>query len=184
MDPHRFTAIEIEGQTCFISRRANMFGHSRLYRPNPMDATQLVHEQEFALRTTSGAWKTVGKQIPRLSQPAIRNAQAQLTSLTTAWPASLEEASSAERLKFEADYLALSKASNAESFSEIAAYTEGGSAAINPVLRIRYAQRHHKQVSPPVLQTQAMAWHCLSLHVCIQRRSGMSGTRDRCGVYR
>ncbi|WP_460383482.1 dermonecrotic toxin domain-containing protein [Pseudomonas amygdali] len=135
MDPHRFTAIEIEGQTCFISRRANMFGHSRLYRPNPMDATQLVHEQEFALRTTSGAWKTVGKQIPRLSQPAIRNAQAHLTSLTTAWPASLEEASSAERLKFEADYLALSKASNAESFSEIAAYTEGGSAAINPVLR-------------------------------------------------
>ncbi|MDU8499361.1 hypothetical protein RYB01_09205 [Pseudomonas syringae] len=135
MDPQRFTAIEIEGQTCYISRRANMFGHSRLYRPNPMDATQLVHEQEFALRTTGGAWKTVGKQIPRMSQPAIRNARAQLTSLTTAWPESLQGASSAERLKFEADYLALGEASNAEVFSEIEAYTEGGSAAINPLLR-------------------------------------------------
>lgn len=135
MDPKRFVAIEAEGQTCFISRRANMFGHSRLYRVNPMDTTQLVHEQEFALRSTSGAWKVVGKQIPRISQKAIHNAQSRLTSLTTLWPASLEEASSTERLSFETDYLALAETSNAEKFSEITAYVEGGSTEINPLLR-------------------------------------------------
>ncbi|KPC35531.1 Uncharacterized protein ABJ99_3941 [Pseudomonas syringae pv. cilantro] len=135
MDSQRFIAIEVEGQTCFVSRRANMFGHSRLYRLSPIDATLLVHEQEFALRTTSGGWRLVGKQIPRMSQSAILNARSQLAKLTTAWPASLQEASSAERLKFEADYLALAEASNAESFSEIASYTEGGSADINPLLR-------------------------------------------------
>ncbi|MCF5466278.1 dermonecrotic toxin domain-containing protein [Pseudomonas syringae] len=135
MDPKRFVAIEVEGQTCFLSRRANMFGHSRLYRVNPMDATQLVHEQEFALRSTSGTWKIVGKQIPRMSQTAIRNAQSRLASLTTHWPASLEEASSTERLAFETDYLALAKTSNAENFSEIVAYVEGGSMDINPLLR-------------------------------------------------
>ncbi|WP_439852159.1 dermonecrotic toxin domain-containing protein [Pseudomonas syringae] len=135
MDPKRFVAIEVEGQTCFLSRRANMFGHSRLYRVNPMDATQLVHEQEFALRSTSGTWKIVGKQIPRMSQTAIRNAQSRLASLTTHWPASLEEASSTERLAFETDYLTLAKTSNAENFSEIVAYVEGGSMDINPLLR-------------------------------------------------
>ncbi|SFH77760.1 hypothetical protein SAMN05444062_1133 [Pseudomonas syringae] len=135
MDPKRFVAIEVEGQTCFISRRANVFGHSRLYRVNPMDTTQLVHGQEFALRSTTGVWKIVGTQIPRMSQSAIRNAQAQLTSLTTLWPASLEEASSTERLSFETDYLALAKTSNAENFSEITAYVEGGSMDINPLLR-------------------------------------------------
>ncbi len=135
IDPKRFVAIEVEGQTCFISRRANVFGHSRLYRVNPMDTTQLVHGQEFALRSTTGVWKIVGTQIPRMSQSAIRNAQAQLTSLTTLWPASLEEASSTERLSFETDYLALAKTSNAENFSEITAYVEGGSMDINPLLR-------------------------------------------------
>lgn len=135
MDPKRFVAIEVEGQTCLISRRANLFGHSRLYRVNPMDATQLVHEQEFALRSTNGTWKIVGKQILRMSQSAIRNAQAQLTSLTNLWPASLEEASSAERLSFETDYLALAQTSNAENYSEIVAYVESGSTDINPLLR-------------------------------------------------
>ncbi|POP77323.1 dermonecrotic toxin domain-containing protein [Pseudomonas syringae] len=135
MDPKRFVAIEVEGQTCFLSRRANMFGHSRLYRVNPMDATQLVHEQEFALRSTSGTWKVVGKQIPRMSKTAIRNAQSRLASLTTLWPASLEEASSTERLKFESDYLALAQTSNAENYSEIVAYVESGSTDINPLLR-------------------------------------------------
>ncbi|POR63084.1 dermonecrotic toxin domain-containing protein [Pseudomonas syringae] len=135
MDSQRFIAIDIEGQTFFVSRRTNMFGHSRLYRRSPTDPTLLVHEQEYALRTTSGAWKTVGKQIPRISQSAIRNARSQLASLTSAWPVSLEETGSAERLKFEADYLALGAASNAENLSEIAAYAEGGSTDINPLLR-------------------------------------------------
>ncbi|MCK9707309.1 dermonecrotic toxin domain-containing protein [Pseudomonas syringae] len=135
MDPKSFVAIEVEGQTCFISRRANVFGHSRLYRVNPMDATQLVHGQEFALRSTTGVWKIVGKQIPRMSQSAIRSAEARLTSLTTLWPASLEEASSIERLKFETDYLTLAHTSNAEKFSEITTYVEGGSTEINPLLR-------------------------------------------------
>ncbi|RMR13337.1 hypothetical protein ALP92_04385 [Pseudomonas syringae pv. primulae] len=38
-------------------------------------------------------------------------------------------------MRFEADYLALSKTSNAEDFPEIVAYVEDGSADINPLLR-------------------------------------------------
>ncbi|KAA8704938.1 dermonecrotic toxin domain-containing protein [Pseudomonas cannabina] len=135
MDSTRFVAIEIENQTCYVSRRTNLFGHSRLYRPSPINASLLVHEQEYALRTTSGAWKAVGKEIPRISPQAIRNARSRLANALTDWPSSFQEASAVERMQFEADYLALSKASNAENLSEIVAYTEGGSPDINPMLR-------------------------------------------------
>ncbi|RMR13344.1 hypothetical protein ALP92_01345 [Pseudomonas syringae pv. primulae] len=81
LDSKRFVAIEIEAQTCYVSRRFNIFGHSRLYRVHPTDPTRLVHEQEFALRTSSGTWKTVGNEIPRISRQAAREANARLSSL-------------------------------------------------------------------------------------------------------
>ncbi|WP_459200081.1 dermonecrotic toxin domain-containing protein [Pseudomonas tremae] len=133
--PKRFTAIELENQTFYVSRRNNLFGHSRLYRQHPIDATLLVHEHEYALRTTSGAWKVVSEGIPRLSPQAIRKARARLASLLTDWPSSLQETTAAERMAFEADYIALSKTSNAEGLPAITAYAEGGSGEINPLLR-------------------------------------------------
>ncbi|MCJ2372466.1 hypothetical protein [Pseudomonas sp. RGM 3321] len=135
LDSKRFVAIEIEAQTCYVSRRANIFGHSRLYRVHPTDATQLVHEQEFALRTTRGTWKTVGNEIPRISRQAAREANARLSSWLADWPTATGSVSAADQLRFEADCLALSKTSNAEDFPEIVAYVEGGSADINPLLR-------------------------------------------------
>ncbi|OSR66076.1 hypothetical protein BV326_04973 [Pseudomonas syringae pv. actinidiae] len=135
LDHKRFVAVEIDAKTWYVSRRANMFGHSRLYRVHPTDLSTLVHEEEYALRTTSGAWKIVGNKMPRLSQTATQQAKTQLTNLLSAWPASLQDASGAERVQFEADYLALSKTSNAEDLAKIVAYAEGGSADINPLLR-------------------------------------------------
>lgn len=135
LDSKDFLAIELGTERCYVSRRANMFGHSRLYRPHPTDAALLVHKQEYVLRSTSGAWKAVGNEIPRISQLAIRQARSRLSQLLTDWPASFEEASAAERLQFETDYMALSKASNAEGLPAITSYAEGGSGEINPLLR-------------------------------------------------
>ncbi|RMP25098.1 hypothetical protein ALQ27_02893 [Pseudomonas syringae pv. delphinii] len=135
LDHKRFVAVEIDAKTRYVSRRANMFGHSRLYRVHPTDPATLVHEEEYALRTTGGAWKIMGNKMPRLSKTATQQAKTQLANLLSTWPASLQDASAAERVQFEADYVALSKTSNAENLAEIVAYAEGGSADINPLLR-------------------------------------------------
>ncbi|KPW18810.1 Uncharacterized protein ALO83_00222 [Pseudomonas cannabina pv. alisalensis] len=135
MDPKRFVTIEIGTDTGYVNQRANLFGHSRLYRRHPIDANLLVHEHEYALRTTNGNWKTVSNEIPRISKKALRRARLQLSGLLTDWPAASQEASAAERLTFETEYVALSRASNAENFPEIVAYAEGGSTDINPILR-------------------------------------------------
>jgi hypothetical protein len=134
-DASRFTAIELAGKSCYVSRRFNLFGRSRVYRPHTVDANLLVHEDEYAARSVSGEWKMTSTLTPRLSQDAERTATRELAAIIKNWSDSAQAVDSAERSSFEANYMALAKGSNAEGFPEIVAYAEGESAKLNGLLR-------------------------------------------------
>lgn len=135
MDPTRFLTILLDDEPCYVRRRFNLFGHSRLYRLNAQGGNLLVHADEYVVHTRAGAWALAGGHAAPLTRAAQRAAKAALDALVDNWPMNEAMIDEAEKAQFVTRYRQLSDASNSEGLPEIAAYSEGGSATINRTLR-------------------------------------------------
>ncbi|MEA9977584.1 MULTISPECIES: dermonecrotic toxin domain-containing protein [unclassified Pseudomonas] len=133
-DALKYRRIEIHDEAFYIGPHANLFGEMNLYR-RLRENTQLQTQRgEFAVPDQSGNWTKAPYQGQGTSPKIYEEASHELGQLIAQWPASAEALTPAQRLRFETDYLSMAK-SNAESFPEVAAYCEGGSAEINSALR-------------------------------------------------
>jgi hypothetical protein len=133
-DPQRFTAIDFNSERCYVRRRFNLFGHARLYRLNAADNT-LMHANEYVSRNSKGIWVAAGGLAPRLSLTARNAASAELDEIIAGWPQTPRLSGAEEKSTFVTRYTVLSRTSNTQELPEILAYSEGGSAHINDVLR-------------------------------------------------
>lgn len=133
-DALKYRRIEIDNEAFYIGPHANLFGEMNLYRQLRENARLQTQRGEFAVPGKSGAWTKAPYQGQGTSPKIYEEAGDELGNLITQWPASAEALTPAQRLRFETDYLSMAK-SNAESFPEVAAYCEGGSAEINSALR-------------------------------------------------
>ncbi|MEB0093587.1 hypothetical protein RHM65_02895 [Pseudomonas sp. CCI4.2] len=133
-DALRYHRIEIDKEVFYIRSNANLFGHMTLYRRYPEDARELIQRGEFALLGNDGQWVKAPYQVQGVSPKIYEQARVELGQLTTEWPKSVDALTTAQRQRFESDYLSLAT-SNAYSFPEVLAYCEGGSAEINDALR-------------------------------------------------
>lgn len=134
-DASRFLAVTLDDEACYVRRRFNLFGHSRLYRLDARGGNMLIHADEYAVRNSKGVWALAGGHAARLTLAAAKAAKAALNALTESWPMTEAVVDDTERAQFVTHYRRLSDYSNTEQLPEIAAYSEGGSATINRLLR-------------------------------------------------
>lgn len=134
-DAEQFHSITLNDQQFFVKRQPNLFGHCQLYQVDPQNPDLLVSEGEYAVRGSLGLWRKTPYLRTSLSDLMLKQADLELGNLTRNWPGAIEQVSPAAKSVFEKNYLLLANTSNAEGFSEITDYCEGGSAAINSLLR-------------------------------------------------
>lgn len=133
-DAQTFHPIGIEDQVFYVRPRANLFGHKKLFSRTPDSPEMLKELDEFALFNNEGQWLKAPYQASGISAKTYRQANEELGKLISGWPATVEELTPLQRIRFEEEYILLSK-SNTHLYPEVEAYCEGGSALINQALR-------------------------------------------------
>lgn len=130
-----FQSIEVSGQQYFVKTYSNLFGHRELYRRVSYDSAILLSEGDFAVQGSNGGWRKLLYTAASTRSWVFREAERELTELTTNWPTSAAQISASEQHAFAQDYLAMAQTSNAEELPEVSEYCEGGSARVNNALR-------------------------------------------------
>lgn len=134
-DANKFRAIKVDGQPYFVKPYANLFGHRQLYRQDLGDPSLLVSDGDYAVQGSAGTWRKIVYNSSRTRHWGYKAASRELAELTATWPTSVEQVTATEKSAYETDYLAMAKTSNTEYLPEVLDYCEGGSAAINSLLR-------------------------------------------------
>lgn len=133
-DARIFKSVEIDDQVFYVRPYANLFGHKKLFSKSMDESPVMIELDEFALLDNEGQWLKAPYQASGISAKIYNQANQKLTRLIADWPATVDQATPAQRQNFEALYLSMANA-NTNQFPEIEAYCEGGSAPINFALR-------------------------------------------------
>lgn len=131
----QFGAISIHDHQYFVKKQPWLFGHRQLYEVDAHNPNLLIGTPDYVVQDRLGIWRRISAMQATISRGLLRRADAELASLTSDWPETLDQVSPAMKIAFEVSYMRLAATSNAAEFAEISEYCEGGSGAINTLLR-------------------------------------------------